>query len=282
MNVKGGVGKTTLAVNISHVLSQHFGHRVLTLDIDPQFNATQYVFKRNEWGDIVYERIHTALLIYLDAKLQGFQIKENIDLRAVRYRDIEPRRLYRNWHFLPGTINLYTLYESYENYTSVLNLKLKEYLQYIRGNRQYEFVIIDTPPTPSAWMRSAIIASDYYLVPVRPDPVSVFGIPLLNRIIRQMKEKEPESKIEGLGIVFNMYDKRIKAHDEQMEKLENALKQMTSSQLTIFENKLKQRASILSIDHEDIFEERLILNRKDKSAREEIIAITQEIKDRIQ
>lgn len=56
-------------------------------------------------------------------------------------------------------------------------MRLKRYLEKVEGI--YDYVIIDTPPTPSHYMMSSLVASDYYLVPVRPEPLSRVGIDLL-------------------------------------------------------------------------------------------------------
>ena len=66
--------------------------------------------------------------------------------------------------------------------------RLKNYLNYIRETDKYDFCIIDCPPTPSVWMTSALIASDFYLIPSKPDPISMTGLDLLEGIIKERKE----------------------------------------------------------------------------------------------
>lgn len=273
MNMKGGVGKTTLAVNISHILNKEFGHRVLTIDIDPQFNATQLIFPKNDWIHILREEIHTSLRIYLDDDFESIPINDKL-IKAVPFSEIETKAVEKNWHFLAGSLNLYKVEL---NYFKILKFKLKEYMDYLRAGRKYDYVIIDTPPTPSSWMRSAIIASDYYLMPVKPDAVSVMGVPLLMRLIRELKEQENESSIECLGLVYNMYE-NLKDHNHQIE----ALKNNDRLGLYIFENKLKKRANIAAISHNNNFAaDRMIYNCGSQEARDEIIAITKELKKRI-
>ena len=69
-----------------------------------------------------------------------------------------------------------------ENREFIKSIKMMEKLN------EYDYVIIDSPPTPSVWMVSALIASDYYLIPVKPDPISMTGIDLLQGIIRERSE----------------------------------------------------------------------------------------------
>lgn len=98
-------------------------------------------------------------------------------------KDITPVAIKDNLHIIPGSLGLYKIEmkpgEGVEN-------RLKKYLK-LREN-DYDYVIIDTPPTPSVWMSSALIASNYYLIPVKPDPLSITGIDLLDSIISE-KEK---------------------------------------------------------------------------------------------
>lgn len=273
MNMKGGVGKTTLAVNISHILNKEFGHRVLTIDIDPQFTASQLVFQKNAWQKILREEIHTAIRIFLDKDFDSIEINGEY-VEPLSFPEIGPKALSPNWHFIPGSIYLYDLELTY---FKILKFKLREYMDYLRRTNRYDFVIIDTPPTPSSWMRTAIIASDYYLMPVKPDSVSVMGIPLLMRIIRKIKEEENESEIQSLGMVFNMCE-NLADHKDQMNKLATN----EYLQLYAFENKLKKRAHIARISHEHtLFEDRLIYNCGSSEARKEIIEITKELKQRI-
>lgn len=89
----------------------------------------------------------------------------------------------KNFDLIPGNLNLFQIEmasgEGREN-------RLSKYLKGI--SEQYDFVIIDTPPTPSIWMTSALIASDFYLIPVKPEPLSFTGIDLC-MVLLKIKEK---------------------------------------------------------------------------------------------
>lgn len=273
MNMKGGVGKTTLAVNISHILNKEFGHRVLTIDIDPQFNASQIVFKQTDWVKILSEHIHTSLRIFIDKEFESVKVKDEY-IEPLEFHEIKPTVITKNWHFIPGSVNLYKIEL---NYFKILKFRLKEYIDYQRKRGRYDYLIIDTPPTPSSWMRSAIIASDYYLVPVKPDPLSVWGFTLLVRIIRELKEQENESEIRCLGGVFNMYENR-KDHKAQMMQLRKS----KYLRVPFFENSLKKRADIARMEHENTFlEDRLIHGCGNRDAKKEIINITKEFKQKL-
>lgn len=83
---------------------------------------------------------------------------------------------------------------------------LKRFIEESIKPHGFDYIIIDTPPTPSIWMTSALISSDYYIIPVRPDPLSMIGIDLLRSIIER-RRKTYGLKIQGLGVVFNMVER---------------------------------------------------------------------------
>ncbi|MBK7959206.1 MAG: ParA family protein [Bacteroidetes bacterium] len=86
--------------------------------------------------------------------------------------------------------------------------RLKNFLNQEQIANNFDIIVIDTPPTPSIWMTSALIASDYYLIPVKPDPISFTGIDLLRGIINYKKENY-SLKIECLGVVLTMTEDNL-------------------------------------------------------------------------
>lgn len=83
---------------------------------------------------------------------------------------------------------------------------LKRFIEQAIEPQGFDFVIIDTPPTPSIWMTSALIASDYYVIPVKPDPLSMIGIDLLRSIIER-RTKTYGLRLSCLGIFFTMVER---------------------------------------------------------------------------
>lgn len=201
VNMKGGVAKTTLAVNVADCLARRHELNVLVIDIDPQFNATQCLVSGETYKEHIENRLHTVVDIFDDSprpvvgSITGPEIRDPVPIER-----IEPLRVKEGFDLLPGALELYRLDmtggQGREN-------RLKIYLDHLRSEKQYDVVIIDTPPTPSAWMSSALIASDYYLVPVKPEPLSATGIDLLRSVIARVT-KNYALKLACAGVVLTI------------------------------------------------------------------------------
>ncbi|MGX9688094.1 ParA family protein, partial [Deinococcus wulumuqiensis] len=114
---------------------------------------------------------------------------------------------------LPGNIELFRVEmasgEGRENL-------LKRYVEVVKED--YDFILIDTPPTPSVWMTSALIASDYYLIPVKPDPISFTGIDLLKSVIDGRQETYG-LRLKCLGVVLTIVEEGTINFSEARNKL---------------------------------------------------------------
>lgn len=185
INMKGGVGKTTLAVNIGYALAKLRGKRVLLVDADPQFNATQYLVQ------------DTTYLAHLDA---GKRTVYNILVGTPPTVTTVSRRKRSHPPHPPTLAN--TVISIYAGTSGKLDLvpsqlELLEAQNIERGGErrlatfletatnEYDYAIIDCPPTISVFTLSAFLASDGYLVPVKPDPLSTIGLPLLERAMSE-------------------------------------------------------------------------------------------------
>ncbi|WP_370313862.1 ParA family protein [Guptibacillus hwajinpoensis] len=181
-NQKGGVGKTTTSVNVSACLA-YLGKRVLLVDIDPQGNATSGV--GIEKGDIE-KCVYNILVDDLDA---GNIIQETI---------------VENLHVIPSTIQLAGA-EIELVPTISREVRLKRALNKVEKN--YDYIIIDCPPSLGLLTINALTAADAVLIPVQCEYYALEGLSqLLNTVRLVQKHLNTELKIEG--VLLTMLDAR--------------------------------------------------------------------------
>jgi chromosome partitioning protein len=204
VNMKGGVGKTTVTLNVADYLARAQSKKVAVLDVDPQFNVTQCLFSGEEYvkilssgGDTILDVFDPDARNYASVVAGGSPTNKPKELSEIQ---LTPRG--KVWT-LPGNIELYRLEmvagEGRE-------FALKRFIEESIAPLDFDYVIIDTPPTPSIWMTSALIASDYYVIPVKPDPLSMIGIDLLRSIIER-RTKTYGLTLKCLGIFFTMVER---------------------------------------------------------------------------
>lgn len=202
VNMKGGVGKTTLAINVAHCLAVTHNKKVAVIDIDPQFNATQCMFTGDEYVALLKADADTVVSLFDDeTKPIASTVHGSTTKPAKELKDIALQHKH-NLSILPGNIDLYRVEMSPgEGREFALKRFIDEALK-----SSYDYIIIDTPPTPSIWMSSALIASQYYVIPVKPDPLSLIGIDLLRSIIER-KKKIFGLTLNCLGVVFTLVER---------------------------------------------------------------------------
>lgn len=212
VNMKGGVSKTTLAVNIADCLCERHQQRVILIDIDPQFNATQCLIAGEDYAAMVAGGTSTIVDVFDNMPRPSAGTVSGLSvIPPKRNIDIKPTKLKENLFILPGNLQLFRLEMSPGEGREFL---LTHYLDSIEGS--YDYAIIDTPPTPSVWMSTALIASQYYLVPCKPEPLSGTGIDLL-RVVVDTKKENYALKIKCAGLVLTMAQQHTKAYKETVE-----------------------------------------------------------------
>lgn len=196
-NQKGGVGKTTTAINLSACLAEA-GQRVLAVDFDPQGNETSGLgLEKDEAERTVYDLIVGECDI--DECLVS-NIQENLDL------------LPSNVELAGAEIELLEI----ENKESLL----KECLGKIRQN--YDFIIIDCPPSLNLLTINALTAADTVLVPIQCEYYALEGLNQVLKTVNLVKKKLNPS-LEMEGVVFTMYDARTNLSLEVVESVKNNL-----------------------------------------------------------
>lgn len=215
INMKGGVAKTTLAINMADCLASRHQKRVLLIDVDPQFNATQCLVAPEDYMAHLRKDGDTILKVFdRNSRVVPSAVASRDKLKPKNLEDIEVISIKNNFDLLPGNLELYRLEmapgDGREN-------RLKNYLAKVED--KYDYVVIDTPPTPSVWMTSALIASQYYVIPVKADPISLTGIDLLRSIIDEKKENFDLS-LSCAGLVLTLTESNTKVYQNAKMNLE--------------------------------------------------------------
>ena len=198
-NQKGGVGKTTTAINLSACLAEA-GQRVLVIDIDPQGNTTSGLgVDKNDVDNTIYEVI-----------LRTIDIKEAIQKNAFENLDIIPS----NVNLAGAEIDLIDVDER--------EYVLKNSIAEVRG--EYDFVILDCPPSLSMLTVNAMTAANTVLVPIQCEYYALEGLTQLMHTINLVKKKL-NPKLELEGVVFTMYDSRTNLSLQVVENVKDNLKE---------------------------------------------------------
>ncbi|HCN27681.1 MAG TPA: sporulation initiation inhibitor Soj [Verrucomicrobiales bacterium] len=201
-NQKGGVGKTTTAINLSACLA-HLGHRVLLIDMDSQGNATSGLGLAKEEGGSIYA-----------ALVEGADPHEAI--RATRLPNLSIIRAHQE---LAGCeIEL----AQRGNHLT----RLREVLDQIRASGHFDFVFLDCPPSLGVLMTSALAAADEMLVPLQCEYFGLEGLSSIVQIVHQIRDCGANPNLLLEGIVMTMFDQRANLANQVVNDVKSNLAEM--------------------------------------------------------
>jgi len=213
INLKGGVGKTTLTLALAHYLAGEHGKRVLVIDLDPQTNATIALVTERRWrerdqsGQTLYQLFKDEL-----DNTHLFSAREAILPRVSNVGGGIP-----GLDLLPSSIRLHRIQDKITKIADLdtfrgssvyaLRESLRDVLQH------YDHVLIDCPPNLGVITLNGIAISRYFLIPVVPDILSTLGVPL---VLDRMADfaLRAQHEIFGLGIIVSRFRPTSKLHKQ--------------------------------------------------------------------
>lgn len=198
-NQKGGVGKTTTTINLSASLAS-LGKKVLVIDMDPQGNTTSGLgVEKDQVENTVYE------LLLGECTLEESMQKE----------------VFENLSVIPSNINLAGAE------IELIGVDEKEYLlkkELDKVKEEYDFVLIDCPPSLNMLTINSMCAGNTVLVPIQCEYYALEGLSQLMHTIELVQDRlNPELEIEG--VVFTMYDARTNLSLQVVENVKSNLNQ---------------------------------------------------------
>ncbi len=211
VNMKGGVGKTTVAVNLAAHLARDHGLRVLLADLDPQTNASLSLMSEEAWEKWAENNGTMADIFELDAKRK--RDDDHSKLRQCIVTNVVPA--IPGLDLVPSHLKLTFLdldLAARPGRERIFTRKLAKVVE------DYDVILCDCPPNLQTATQNALFASDWFLVPMQPDYLSSVGLSLLLDRLDYLKQ-ELEFKIRCLGVVFTRVRGHVNFHQETMARL---------------------------------------------------------------
>lgn len=200
-NNKGGSGKTTTCSNVGCALAA-LGKRTLLIDGDMQLNLTISFFDEEK-----------ALAFAQSGKTIFEAVRSERDLAQY----VVPTE-FRGLDMVPSTSLMsgveFELFPKWQR-----EFVLKNCLSGLRARGEYDYILIDAPPTLGTWVMNLLVASDFVVVPVEASPWGLFGLANMFDFIGQAKRLSPETEV--LGVAVTKADERKKYFKQTMETLKS-------------------------------------------------------------
>ena len=231
INMKGGVGKTTIATLLGRHAAAKRGLKTLAVDLDPQANLSQALLGATGYRRFLDSRAPSIVEVF-----RGYAppSSEHLSPSPLDIDDVV-RRIRPNLHLIPSRFDFsHHLVSSIGTDPQVLARIIAEKFQ------DKDLIIIDCAPTESIFTRTAYHASRYILVPVKPEFLATIGFPLLRRSLSDFSNANPGHHISVAGVVINdTSDYQAYSIPEQTTALSEIHEEASKNDWYVFENGLR-------------------------------------------
>ena len=261
VNLKGGVGKTALAVNLAAVAGDVHGKRTLLIDVDPQANATFSCITVDEWEQWAASNGTIADIL-------GLRDHASAEGATKNPHDVIIPCVFPNVDLLPSHLDLFTVDLELGGQTrreSILERKLKDTIG------EYDLIVCDCPPNLTLPTQNALSISSFYVIPVSLDYLSGVGIGLLIQRVERFG-KEIQNNLTNAGIVIS----RVGRPARHREETEGTVRQQFGT--LVLQPTLKERAAVSEAGSLQV----PVHLHTDREARSEFLEITGELLRRMQ
>lgn len=191
VNLKGGVGKTTLAVNMAAYFGMK-GKKALLVDLDPQTNATFSCIPVTEWEEHAKKKGTVADLLGARQHTSG-------SAKSKKIGSVLRPKVFTNVDLVPSHLDLFTIDLDMAGATA-RETRLRKSLQEVDG--KYDVIICDCPPNLTIPTQNALAASSFFVVPISADFLSALGVAILLKRIKQLGE-DLDQQLKLAGIVIS-------------------------------------------------------------------------------
>ena len=235
INMKGGVGKTTIAALLSRYASDYLGINVLAIDLDPQANLSQAFMGDARYRQFLNDRSTSIVEIF-----NGYQPPTSISAAAAPL-DAADVTVTNTTLGGPNLELIPSRFDFSDNLVSSVRPDPRVLARFIANNfREKDLILIDCAPTESILTQAAYHASRHILTPVKPEYFATIGFPLLNESLTEFRNNNRGHQIDVVGVVINnsFYDGGNAGGPERRRALREINQDATNNGWHIFEHQI--------------------------------------------
>lgn len=259
VNLKGGVGKTTLAVNMAAFFGRK-GKKVLLVDLDPQTNATFSCIDIPTWEEHAKKKGTVADVLGARQHASGHG-------KTKKITSVVRQKVFQNVDLVPSHLDLFTVDLDMAGATA-RETRLRKAIADV--DSKYDLIVCDCPPNLTIPTQNALAASEFFVVPISADFLSALGVGILLKRIKQLGD-DLDQQLKLGGIVISRVGRPAYHRDEIVAALR---KEFPNDVLT---HQLKERSKVAegAAKHRSVFE------MGDNDAIVEFTAVYKDIANRI-
>lgn len=259
VNLKGGVGKTTLAVNFAAYCGLQ-GKKTLLIDLDPQTNATFSCISPEAWGKHAKKKGTVADLL-------GVKNANNAEGKKKTVEQVLMKNVRTNVDLIPSDVGLFLVDLELGGATS-RETKLRQAIKSIVDD--YDVIVCDCPPNLTIPTQNALAMSTHYVVPISPDFLSSLGVALLLSRVKKLGE-DLERDLELAGIVISRCGRPAIMREQTKASLRQRFKKL------VLPGELTERVAVSSAAQNNIS----VFETGDAAAKAEFTAMCKAIEKKV-